>query len=178
MAINDDFVVIDGALTIERARPADYQRIGDLTVDAYLSADHFTDPEDSYLKFVRQVQDRAEACEVYVARREGEIISSMTLMQAGNEYADVAREGELEIRMLSVDPRVQRSGAGRAMVKAAITRATQLPGLHTVSLTTGGGWVAARSLYESLGFVHAPDRDWIVPNTDIRLVVYARRHGG
>ncbi|WP_404289753.1 GNAT family N-acetyltransferase [Glutamicibacter arilaitensis] len=168
----DDFQVTKGQLRIEPATAADYERIGDLTVDAYLQAGHFEDPQHEYLNFVRQVAQRDAQCDIFVARKDGHTIASMTLTQAGNEYADIALEGELEIRMLSVDPAVQRSGAGRAMVLAAIEYARQLPEIHTVSLTTGGHWSAARKLYESLGFIHRPERDWVVPDTDIRLVVY------
>lgn len=159
-------------LTIEPATEADYQRIGDITVDAYIAAGHFDDPNHEYMHFVRQVADRDRHCRILVAKRHGEVIASMSLMQHGNEYADIALSGELEIRMLSVDPAVQRTGAGRAMVAAAIEHARGLEGVHTVSLTTGGHWAAARALYEKLGFEHREERDWFVPNTDIRLVVY------
>lgn len=172
MSLIEEFKVIDGPLIIERATPADYRRVGDIVVDAYLHAGHFDDPEHEYLQFIRQVQPRAEAAEVYVARRDGQAIATMTLMTHGNSYADIALEGELEIRMLSVDPNIQRSGAGRAMVLAAIERAKREPGIHTVSLTTGQGWTAARKLYESLGFQRNVERDWYVPNTDILLIVY------
>lgn len=168
----DDSKVTNGPLRIEAATAADYERIGQLTVDAYLQAGHFEDPQHEYLNFVRQVARRDEQCDIMVARKDGRLIASMTLIQAGNEYADIALDGELEIRMLSVDPSVQRSGAGRAMVLAAIDFAHQLPEVHTVSLTTGGQWLAARRLYESLGFSHRAERDWVVPDTDIRLVVY------
>lgn len=161
-----------GGLTIADATAADYQRIGDITVDAYVAAGHFDDPDHAYMQFVRQVAARHEHCRILVARRDGRVIASMSLMRHGNEYADIALPGELEIRMLAVDPSVQRSGAGRAMVQAALAYARTLQGVHTVSLTTGGTWQAARALYENLGFSHCPERDWFVPNTDIRLVVY------
>ena len=99
----------------------------------------------------------------------------MTLIRAGSDYADIARADELEIRMLSVDPAAQRGGIGRAMVLAAIERARLIPGINAVSLTTGSTWASARGLYETLGFAHHPERDWVVPNTDIKLVVYAYR---
>lgn len=159
-------------LEITEATAEDYQRIGDITVDAYLDAGHFDDPNHEYLQFVRQVAKRHEHCTILVAKRDGHVIASMSLTQHGNEYADIALPGELEIRMLSVDPTVQRSGAGKAMVAAALAHARSLDRVHTVSLTTGGHWVAARGLYEKLGFTHREERDWFVPDTDIRLVVY------
>ena len=136
---------------------------------------HFSSPQDEYLNFVRKVAERATQTEIYVVRRAGEIVGSMTLIRAGSDYADIARADELEIRMLSVDPAAQRGGIGRAMVLAAIDRARLIPGINAVSLTTGSTWASARGLYETLGFAHHPERDWVVPNTDIKLVVYAYR---
>jgi len=159
-------------LLIEQAPPGDYERVGELTAQSYFAAGHFETPEHDYLQFVRKVQERAEQSEIYVARRQGEIIGSMTLIQVGSDYADIALPGELEIRMLSVDPAAQRAGVGRALVNASIERARRLPGIHSVSLTTGATWHSARSLYESMDFAHAPQRDWTIPGTGIKLVVY------
>ena len=162
-------------LVIELATPEDYERVGELTAQSYFAAGHFETPDDSYLQFVRKVRERAEQAEIYVVRREAKIVGSMTLIQVGSDYADIALPGELEIRMLSVDPAAQRGGIGRAMVSATIERARSLPGINAVSLTTGSTWHSARALYESMDFVHDPQRDWVVPGTDISLVVYARK---
>ena len=40
------------------------------------------------------------------------------------------------------------------------------------ALTTGLTWESAHGLYQKTGFQRAPERDWIVPDTDIRLLVY------
>lgn len=159
-------------LVIRSATEADYPHIARITVDSYLHAGHFEDPDHEYLQFVQQVAERHAASEILVAERDGVVIGSVTLVRPGTEYADIAREGELEFRMLVVDPAVQRSGAGRALLNAVIERARQIEDVHTVSLTTGGHWLAARALYEADGFQHASERDWYVPNTEIVLVVY------
>ena len=175
MTDEQTFSYCSGDLSIELATPADYQRVGELTAESYFAAGHFSSPQDEYLNFVRKVAERATQTEVYVVRRAGEIVGSMTLIRAGSDYADIALPGELEIRMLSVDPAAQRGGIGRAMVSATIERARSLPGINAVSLTTGSTWHSARALYESMDFVHDPQRDWVVPGTDISLVVYARK---
>lgn len=159
-------------LTIRQATEADHADIGRITVDSYLAAGHFDDPDHEYLQFVRQVADRHAAAEILVAENHEKVIGAVTLVQQGNPYADIAEEGELEFRMLVVDPAVQRSGAGRTMVEAVIERARQLEGVHTVSLTTGGHWEAANALYSAMGFQRATERDWFVPDTDILLKVY------
>jgi GNAT superfamily N-acetyltransferase len=71
-----------------------------------------------------------------------------------------------------VDPSVQRSGAGKAMVQAIVEHAKTLPGIHAVALTTGESWESAHGLYRTTGFVRAPERDWLVPGTEIKLLVY------
>ncbi|WP_159614439.1 GNAT family N-acetyltransferase [Glutamicibacter sp. JC586] len=166
------FTATCGQLLIELATVQDYQRVGELTAQSYFAAGHFDSPDHQYLKFVQKVAARAKDTEIYVVRRHGEILGSMTLIQHGSSYADIALPGELEIRMLSVDPKAQRSGIGKAMVQASIDRARRESGLTAVSLTTGESWHSARALYESMGFIHQSQRDWLVPGTEIQLVVY------
>lgn len=159
-------------LRIRPAEARDYPHIARITVDAYLQAGHFDDPEHEYLRFVQRVAERHAATEILVAERDEVLIGAVTLVRAGNPYADIALAGELEIRMLVIDPTAQRSGAGRKLLGAVIDRARELRDVHTVSLTTGGEWFAARRLYEAEGFVRVQERDWYVPNTQILLVVY------
>ena len=159
-------------LVIRPAVEADYPHIARITVDSYLDAGHFDDPDHEYLQFVQQVAQRHASAEILVAERGGVVIGSVTLVRPGSPYADIALDGELEFRMLVIDPAVQRSGAGRALLHAVIERAREIDDVHTVSLTTGGHWVAARALYEAEGFQHTTERDWYVPNTEIVLVVY------
>ncbi|GER22640.1 N-acetyltransferase [Zafaria cholistanensis] len=160
------------AVVVRDAVPADYGEIARITVAAYLAAGHFDDPDAPYVRHMRKVAERHARTDVWVAEREGRIVGSLTLARHGNEYADIAREDELEVRMLVVDPDVQRSGAGRALIGAVLERARATPGIAAVSLTTGTDWHAAHALYGSVGFRRAPERDWHVPGTDILLHVY------
>jgi GNAT superfamily N-acetyltransferase len=122
-----------------------------------------------------QIQDvarRAAKATIWVAERGDRIVGSVTLAVAGEPYADIAQGDELEFRMLVVDPDVQRSGAGKAMVHAILDHARSLPGINAVALTTGLTWESAHGLYQKTGFQRAPERDWVVPDTDIKLLVY------
>jgi len=159
-------------ITIRQATAADYPEIARITVDSYLSAGHFDDPDHPYLQVVQQVAERHAAAEILVAERDGAVIGAVTLVRAGNPYADIALENELEFRMLVVDPAVQRSGAGRAMMTEIIRRGRDMDGVDTISLTTGSNWMAAQALYTHLGFHNVTERDWFVPDTDILLKVY------
>lgn len=121
---------------------------------------------------IQEVAARAAKATIWVAERDGQVVGSVTLALAGEPYADIALADELEFRMLVVDPAVQRSGAGQAMVKAIIEHAKSLDGIHGVALTTGRTWESAHGLYRKTGFRRVPARDWLIPGTDIKLLVY------
>jgi GNAT superfamily N-acetyltransferase len=58
------------------------------------------------------------------------------------------------------------------MVDAIIEHARSLEGIKAVALTTGQTWESAHGLYRKMGFQRVPERDWFVPGTDIKLLVY------
>ena len=161
-------------ITIRPAVEADFPAIARITGASYLSAGYFDDAAHPYMVKIMDVAERAEQATIWVAERDGAVVGSVTLALAGEPYADIALQDELELRMLVVDPAVQRSGAGKAMVEAIIGHARTLPGIRAVALTTGQTWESAHGLYRKTGFQRVPARDWLVPGTDIKLLVYRR----
>ncbi|KUM37211.1 GNAT family N-acetyltransferase [Arthrobacter sp. EPSL27] len=159
-------------ILIRPAVPADYDAIARITRDAYLAAGYFESADHPYMRQIQDVARRAASATIWVAERGGSVVGSVTLAVAGEPYADIALGDELEFRMLVVDPAVQRSGAGKAMVEAILDHARSLPGINAVALTTGQTWESAHGLYAKTGFQRTPERDWLVPDTDIKLLVY------
>lgn len=159
-------------ITIRPAVEADFDAIARITTDSYLAAGYFDSADHPYMQQIQEVAARAAKATIWVAERDGQVVGSVTLALAGEPYADIALEDELEFRMLVVDPAVQRSGAGQAMVKAIIEHARSLDGISGVALTTGGTWESAHGLYRKTGFRRVPERDWLIPGTDIKLLVY------
>ncbi len=159
-------------ILIRPAIPADYDAVARITRDAYLAAGYFADADHPYMLQIQDVARRAAQATIWVAERAGRVVGSVTLAVAGEPFADIALADELEFRMLVVDPAVQRSGAGRAMVDAIIAHARALDGIQAVALTTGLTWESAHGLYRKTGFQRVPERDWFVPDTDIKLLVY------
>jgi len=162
----------DSRITIRPIRTEDYHDVRRITRGAYLEAGYFSDESHPYVAVLSDIEHRAQHAEVWVAERDGVVVGSVALTFAGQRYTDIAVEGELEFRMLAVDPVVQRGGVGRAMVQRIIEHAGTLPGIEAVSLTSGSDMVRAHRLYASMGFVRVPERDWEVPNEDILLWVF------
>lgn len=159
-------------ILIRPAVPADFDAVARITRDAYLAAGYFASADHPYMRQIQDVARRAGQATIWVAERAGRIVGSVTLAVAGEPFADIALPDELEFRMLVVDPAVQRSGAGKAMVEAIIAHAKSLDGVNAVALTTGRTWESAHGLYRKTGFQRVPERDWFVPDTDIKLLVY------
>lgn len=160
------------SLTVRPITPTDYDAVARITADAYLGAGYFDSTQHPYMEKILRVGERAAAAPIMVAENGDGVVASATLAVYGDEWADIALPDELEFRLLVVDPNVQRSGAGTTMVKAILEQARAMKGICAVSLTTGDDWHGAHALYEKLGFVRVPERDWIVPENGKQLLVY------
>lgn len=171
-------------LTFRPATADDFADVARITRDSYLAAGHFESAAHPYLQSLSDVAKRAEAAQIWVAEQlledsaTGEpgrrIVGAVTLARHGEEYADIAQSGELEMRILVVDPALQRGGIGKAMVRAIIDHAKSLDAVTALCLTTGDHWVSAHALYRTMGFGRVPQRDWTVPNTDPGVEIWLR----
>lgn len=164
-------VTLPLSVTFRRAVPADFAEVRRITRDAYLRAGHFA-ADHPYMSVLEDVEHRAEHAQVWVAEAAGKVVAAVTLTFAGQPYSEIAREGELEFRMLAVDPLRQGAGVGRAMVWEIVELTRQLPGIDSISITSATFMERAHSLYRSLGFRRAPERDWCVPGEDVLLWVF------
>ncbi|MEV0428331.1 GNAT family N-acetyltransferase [Micromonospora sp. NPDC050495] len=167
------------ALVVRRAEPADHPAVARLTVAAY-EADGQLKGENGYGTVLADVATRAETGEVLVAVDEatGEVLGAVTFVLAGTPYAELSGPGEAEFRMLAVDPAAQGRGAGSVLVRACVARATELGCSAVVICVRSGMAAAAHRLYERLGFVRLPEKDWSpLPGVDLlglRLELPAR----
>ncbi|ELT44417.1 N-acetyltransferase GCN5 [Arthrobacter nitrophenolicus] len=137
------------SLTFRPAAPADYDDVRRVTRDAYLSAGHFA-ADHPYMGVLEDVEHRAEHAEVWVAEKSDSVVAAVTLTFAGQPYSEIAKDGELEFRMLAVDPAIQGGGVGRAVVRRVIEHARSLPEIGAISITSATFMERAHALYESL----------------------------
>ena len=149
-------------ITIRRARDEELDGVGELTAQAYLGDGLLEFGEsDGYLAQLRDARRRAELAEVLVAAdaESDEVLGAVAFAVYGGAYAELARPGEGEFRMLAVRPEARRRGAAEALVRACLERARGL-GLERIVISSQQKMAAAHRLYGRLGFVRAPERDW------------------
>ncbi len=108
--------------------------------------------------FERDTAGRAASGAVLVARDGHRLVGTTSVLRAATPYSQVARPGEAELRLLAVDPSVQGSGLGEALVRASLETALEW-GADALVLDTGARNVRAQSSTERLGFERHRDRD-------------------
>jgi ribosomal protein S18 acetylase RimI-like enzyme len=158
-------------LTIRPAAPADYPAIARLTVGAY-RADGQLKAGHPYESLLADVAARADEGELLVAEHQGTVVGAVLFVLPGSRFAELSGPGEAEFRMLAVDPAAQGRGVGEALTRACLARATEL-GCRAIVISSRDIAQAAHRLYERLGFVRTPERDWS-PRPDINLLALRR----
>ncbi|MFB7373651.1 GNAT family N-acetyltransferase [Streptomyces sp. NPDC056222] len=148
--------------TIRAVRPEEYEALGEVTARAFLDDGHLDFGEDdSYLHVLRDVARRDAEAEVLVAvDRAGTVLGGVTFAMGGGEWADIAGEGEAEFRMLAVAKGARGGGVGEALVRFCVERARETPGCRRLVLSTQPNMASAHRIYERMGFVRTPQRDW------------------
>jgi ribosomal protein S18 acetylase RimI-like enzyme len=149
-------------MEIRPVRSDEYEPLGAITLNAYLALDGAIGSSD-YQDNLRDVRARAEAPATIVlvaVDDNGLLLGGVTYVSdVSSPLAEFDEEGTAGIRMLAVDPRAQRRGAGVALSRACLDRA-RADGRRQVVLHSTRDNVVAHSLYEGLGFERAPDLDW------------------
>ncbi|MFI6521706.1 GNAT family N-acetyltransferase [Spirillospora sp. NPDC050679] len=156
-------------VTVRAARPADHARVGALTVEVYVDGG-LVSPASTYVATLRDAAARAAKAELLVAELDGELAGAVAYCPPDSPYAELAGPDEGEFRMLAVLDRAQGRGVGRALVQACLDRA-RAAGLSGVRLSTQDNMTGAHRLYERMGFVRTPERDW-APVPGLTLLTY------
>lgn len=161
----------------------EYDTLGELTAQAYLQGGLLDFGEqDPYLVQLRDVAHRATTAQVLVAVASpgldgdpsGEhLLGGVTYVPGPGPMANLATEGEAEIRTLAVAPEARGRGVGEALTRACLDRA-RAAGFRRVVLCSQTRMLAAHRVYERLGFARAPELDWSpTDKVDTFLIGYA-----
>jgi GNAT superfamily N-acetyltransferase len=155
---------------IRPAEPDELVAVGELTLAAYVANGYLT-PDDPYAHDLRAADERAAAADLLVAADHAHrLLGTVTFCLAGSAWAEVSRDGEAEFRMLAVAPEARGRGVGTALARWCVDRARE-QGCTAVVLSSLDAMHEAHRIYERMGFVRTPDRDWW-PVPEIRLITY------
>jgi len=145
-------------LIVRDAVPSEYAAVSELTVEVYVG-EGYVPADNPYVHELADVEQRAASAQVLVAMHESQVVGSLTVARPGTPYAEIARAGELEFRMLAVSKRARGLGVGTTVVRTVIEMASAQE-CEAVVLTTMAPMVDARRIYDRFGFVAVPERDW------------------
>ena len=151
-------------MIIRPVRPEEFERVGDLVVDAYRP--YFPDLGE-YEAELRDVAGRSSRVEVLVAELDGRVVGTATYVPGPGRDSDFDEPDWADLRMLAVDPSARGKGIGRALSEACIERARR-DGRAVIGLHTDNEMTPAHSLYTSLGFVRDAEHDWIGDGFELR----------
>ena len=151
-------------INIRSADRNDFAEIRRITVAAYSDAGYIDD-EYAYNHILAAIEEWYSGSSLLVAESAGKIMGSVFVTRAGGDFSDVAHDGELEFRMLAVEPGEQHKGIGHALVAAVIERARMDPDVSAVVLTIAPNMDGQHKLYESMDFVRVPARNFLLSDT-------------
>ena len=118
-------------------------------------------PEAAWNRWMENISEtlHAPGGMVLVAEHQGSIAGAVKFYaDAGQAHQGQWLAGAGLIRLLAVSPASRGRGYGRLLTQACLKRARELK-IPTICLYTGTFMVAARHLYEKVGFKRAPEFD-------------------
>ena len=159
-------------MQVRAIQESEFESVADLRVDAFLAAGMVKDRETPYAQYLRTVHDHVQHGHVLVAYVDHVLVGTVTIAPPGTPHADVATEGEWEVRFLAVAADAWGTGVGEALM-ASCDELARTAGVHNLVLSVISNNAAAHRLYTRLGFTREPGRDFS-PTADVSLEVYTR----
>lgn len=149
-------------VSVRPCGPADWQTVIDLLCDVYVGGGFVSEAR------ARQAytQERLSANGLMLVACDGtEILGSVTMVHPHSELSQLATDSEAEFRLLAVRPEARGRGVGEQLVNACINHARTPPNIaERIVICTQPSMRSAQKLYEGLGFIREPLRDFVVPS--------------
>ena len=161
-------------LLIREARPEDDAAIGELLVDAFISAYAKKMPEVIYgeerKRDLRSVAEKRRVAKVWVGELDGEVVGTVSIFPPGAPGSEAWIEGAADLRHLATHPKVHGRGYSKPLLDVAENAARKL-GARAVCLHVRRGAVGVGRLYQSRGYQRAPEGDLDLPTVYLEAYV-------
>ena len=160
-----DIAAVDN-FVVRLARTSELAAAADVAVAAFLA----DGPLSHDQRVLADAVAAGEVDEVFVAMAgDGDIAGVACLLPSKSEHSHVAEIGERELRLLSVAPEHRGQRIGEVLLHGCTWHAA-FEGASELVLSAQPTRVAARKLYERLGFERLTTREWHRDGID--LLVY------
>jgi ribosomal protein S18 acetylase RimI-like enzyme len=159
-------------ILVRPALPSDHEAVARIIVDVFIG-EGYTSP--AMVDRLRDVAAWAGGLDLLVAvdSGSGEVVGTASLIGPDRPLAQIAGDGEAEVRLLATRADTRARGVGGALVRECIERATRL-GCGRLVLSTQTRMTAAHRLYGRFGLERMRERDWIAASGR-RMLVYGLR---
>jgi len=144
-------------VVVRLVRDDEVDAVAAVSLRAY---EHDYDVSDGYRASILAVGERAREHQVWVAvdAVSGRLLGTVATPRRGAVISPLAEPGELDFRLLAVDPAARGRGIGAVLTAHAIELA-RLRGLERVVMNSGPQMTTAHRLYERLGFARLTERE-------------------
>lgn len=163
----------DDGLVVRLALPHEYDEVAALSLRAY-ELDY--EISEDYRASILAVGKRAAEHQVWIAAdaASGALLGAVSTPRRGARISPLARPGELDFRLVAVDPSARGRGVGARLTRHVIELA-RLRGLDRVVMNSGPQMVGAHRLYERLGFtrLHEREREIVDGGRTFRLLAFS-----
>ncbi len=161
-------IPVNKSVNIGLIEESEIDAVAELSARAY-EADYTISP--GYRSSIVAVRERVEADQVWVARdaASGALLGTVSTPRPGAIMTQVAQPGEMDFRLLAVDPSARRRGIGELLVEHVIGLARER-GIEHLVMNSGPEMVGAHRLYERMGFRRMLDREPLLTFPDGRQV--------
>lgn len=165
-----------------RIRPCQSQDWGPVAelLHAVFAGEGYTSPEQATKAYTQQ--NLSANGVMLVAEDSTGVLGTVLLLRPTDTLSQVANDDEMEFRLLAVAPQSRGRRVGAHLVRACIDRAAAPPfNVMKLAICTQPSMLAAQRLYEQLGFVRAPERDFVISSMNQshppqHRLVYAYAH--
>ncbi len=154
-----DGLEADGLIQIEPVTPQEFEATGEIVLKAYRNL-LGASLDEGYARYIGDISARVDVSLVLVLKKNDKVVGTVTFVDdSSSPMAEGLQDGEGLIRILAVDPAEQQSGYGR-MLMMEVIRLARERGLEALFLHSTQEMVQAHRLYQSLGFLRTPNRDY------------------
>ncbi|MFN0063816.1 MAG: GNAT family N-acetyltransferase [Myxococcaceae bacterium] len=161
-------------LRVRFARPEDDGAIGELLVDAFISAYAKKLPavvyDDGRKSALRAVAEKRAVALVWVAELAGRVVGTVSLYPPGAAGSEAWLSGAADLRHLAMQPDLQGKGLSGALLDAAERTAFER-GIRTVCLHVRQQAVGVARLYQRRGYQRDPSGDLRYPTVELQAYV-------